>query len=130
MKVIFLGATSYLNANAHLVPGRALQLAADAKEREYRIKLGAAGPAAVALPRVTVFHPWVCDIYGSVHPTLDADLHGLAEHIMLGSLNRGLSSSAGEARSAAIVSKVQSQFSFELQRHMFSFLEGRLQKCV
>lgn len=78
------------------------------------IKLGAAGHAAITLPHVIVFHLWV---YSSVYSALDADM---AEHILQGSLDRVLSATNGEARPAAMKSRVLSQFSFEM---LFSFLE-------
>ena len=96
----------------------------------FQRKLGPAGPAALALPHTAIFHPWVCDVFGDLHPTMAADIKGLAECIARGTRGRAPSAAASASRASSVENRLLVGLSFTRQRLLLHFFEERLSSCT
>ena len=113
--------------HADSVPGAVLQHAADQKLHEFGVKCGAAGRAAITLPHVWIFHPWIMDVYGGIHATFLEDLRGIAALLVRRRLGRRPHDDPRDkAAAAALLNVLLTLLSFTLQRQLFRFFEGAL----
>ena len=130
LKVVAPVCFSYVSIGSDQLPGKALAAGAAEKLSSFQRKLGPRGLAAIALPHIVTFHPWVCNVFGDLHPTMAADIKGLAECIARGSRGRSPSAAAASGRAASVENRLLVGLSFTRQHLLFNFFEERPSSCV